>query len=165
MKGQAKPKRMKNVIKTFQKLLQQYQNTGHTYQIDDPIPTRVSTLAPTSKRFYTAFRGNRPGRKRKLGARAYVKPFKPNPLRRATKPLYAGMPHGTSASGRVLSTPAPWLDQTRTLELRFKRKIIVREGLTYWKGETLPFDYKKLLNAIKSVKILPLPDFPTLPHA
>ena len=89
-------------------------------------------LAPRMTRGSHVYkRKNAPGRKRKLGAQAYMKPRKPNPERRATKPFVGGWAHGTGMTGKCHSVPAPNLDQTAAMEQRLGLKVRVRGGECY----------------------------------
>lgn len=74
--------------------------------------------------------GNKaPGRIRK---QAWGNRTKPNPARRATKPIGVGWwGHGTSLHGVRHHIPAPWQDEVRALEQRIGLKVKVRDGKCY----------------------------------
>jgi hypothetical protein len=67
------------------------------------------------------------GRKRKLAKTKHHK-AKPNPFRRAHKPLMAGWPHQYAPIG---SKPAPTLDEVRAVETMLKCKIQVINGFMH----------------------------------
>jgi len=86
----------------------------------------------------TRARKNSPGRKRKLGPNAYMKPARRNILKRAFKSCVSSMPR---LQQHRHSFPAPTQDQVRTLERRYNVKLIVKMGQLCYRNTGLPIDY------------------------
>jgi len=89
----------------------------------------------------TRLRKNAPGRKRKLGANAYMAPPRPNLLKQRFKSLIAGI----YLTAPRWSIPAPTQDQVRTLERRFGEKLIVKQGQLHYRDTGLPIVLKTQL--------------------